>query len=253
MSHPRQTVTHVPIGRLTAHPANIRDDLGDLTDMARSIAEHGILQPLSVTEDLEHEGQLLLLAGHRRLGAACLARLDAVPVIIRHGLDGEDEQLVVMLVENTQRRDLNPIERAEAYDALRNRGLTIAEIARRTGSSAASISYYLRLLDLPADELDQVRRGTMPVSRALAEVRAERQEERIRSAGRPVGRPKGRQTTPYFSSSHPLAMAVGALCDHRGVPKLGHIGCGPCWERVIRNDAARTQRRPGLATAEEAS
>jgi ParB family chromosome partitioning protein len=235
---PRQTVTHVPIGRLTAHPSNIRDDLGDLTEMARSVAEHGILQPLTVTEDLEHEGKLLLLAGHRRLGAACLAKLDVVPVIIRHGLHAEDEQMVVMLVENTQRRDLNPVERAEAYAALRNRGLIITEIARRTGSSIASISYYLRLLDLPDDELEEVRAGERPVSQALAQVRAERQEERLRLAGRPVGRPKGRATTPYFSDSHPLAKVVRARCNHRGVPKVGSVGCGACWEQVIRNDVA---------------
>lgn len=239
MTKPRQTVAHVAIDRLTAHPANIRDDLGDLTEMAHAIAEHGILQPLTVTEDPAHDGQLLILAGHRRLAAARLAKLDVVPVIIRHGLHREDEQLVVMLVENTQRRDLNPVERAEAYGALRNRGLTLIDIARRTGSSTASISYYLRLLDLPDDELDQVRRGAMPVTRALAEVRADRQEERIRLAGRPVGRPKGRATTPYFSDSHPLAKVVRTLCDHRGVPKVGHIGCGACWELAIRDDARR--------------
>jgi ParB family chromosome partitioning protein len=237
MTKPRQSVTHVPIERLTAHPANIRDGLGDLTEMARSIAEHGILQPLTVTEDLQHDGQLLILAGHRRLGAARLARLDVVPVIIRHDMGDEDEHLVVMLVENTQRRDLNPIERAEAYAALRNRGLTLTDVARRTGTSIPSISYYLGLLDLPEDELNEVRNGLRPVSQAVAQARAARQEERLKLAGRPVGRPKGRATTPYFSESHPLARAVYALCDHRGVPKVGKVGCGACWEQTIRDAA----------------
>lgn len=233
----RQTVAHVPIERLTAHPANIRDDLGDLTDLARSIVEHGILQPLTVTEDLDRDGALLLLAGHRRLGAACLAKLDTVPVIIRHGIHDLDEQLVVMLVENTQRKDLNPVERAEAYAALRNRDLTLAEIARRTGTTPANVSYYLRVLDLPEDERDEIRIGALGVTNAIARVRAELQEERVRAEGRPVGRPKGRKTTPYFSEQHPLARAVRILCDHRGRPKVGGVGCGHCWEQAIRDDA----------------
>lgn len=234
----RQTVAHVPIGRLTAHPANIRDGLGDLTELALSIVEHGILQPLTATEDLDHDGMLLLLAGHRRLAAACLARLDSVPVIIRHGVDDLDEQLVVMLVENTQRRDLNPIERAEAYGALRNRGLTIAEVARRTGTPASTVAYYLRVLDLPEEEREEIRIGARPWTVALAQSVAERQEERLRLGGRPKGRPKGRKTTPYFSEQHPLARAVRLLCDHRGRPKVGGVGCGHCWEQAIRDDVA---------------
>jgi ParB family chromosome partitioning protein len=129
----RQSVTHLPVDDLFAHPGNVRDDLGDLTDMASSIREHGILQPLTVTE--RPEGGHLVLAGHRRLAAARLAGLSRVPVVIRHDVAELDEHLVLMLVENTQRRDLNPMERAEAYDALRNAGLTLSEVARRTGTT----------------------------------------------------------------------------------------------------------------------
>lgn len=240
----RQTVTHVPLARLTAHPANIRDDLGDLEEMARSIQQHGILQPLTATEDLEHDGQLLLLAGHRRLGAARLAKLEAVPVIIRHGLTDPDEHLVVMLVENTQRRDLNAMERAEAYDALRNRGLTMTEIARRTGTSISTVSYYLNLLMLDAEERAEIRAGARSINSALTQIRAERQEERVRAAGRPKGRPKGRKTTPYFSDAHPLAKQVRIRCGHQGRPKIGGIGCGACWEQTIREDVGTTAEHP---------
>lgn len=233
----RQTVAHVPIGRLTAHPANIREDLGDLTEMARSIVEHGILQPLTATEDPAGDGRLLLLAGHRRLGAACVAKLAVVPVIIRHDIGAdESEHLVVMLVENTQRRDLNAMERAEAYDALRNRGLSLTEIARRTGTSVSNVSYYLNLLMLDAEEREEIRAGARSVNSALTQVRAERQEERLRAAGRPKGRPKGRKTTPYFSDKHPLAKSARATCDHRGRPKVGAVACGECWEHAIRAD-----------------
>lgn len=240
MNRPRQSVTHVPLERLTAHPANIRDELGDLTDMARSMTEHGILQPLTVTEDPSHDGKLLILAGHRRLGAAILARLDPVPVIVRHGLADFDEHLVIMLVENTHRRDLNPIERAEAYQALINQGLTVPDIAQRTGHSRSSVTYYLNLLNLPLAEIDEIRIGDLAVNTALARARNERQEERLRQEGRPVGRPVGRETTPYFSERHPLAKAVRARCKCRGVPKVGKTGCGPCWEAVIRADATGT-------------
>lgn len=250
---PRQTVAHVPIDRLTAHPANIRDDLGDLSEMARSIQEHGVLQPLTATEDREHDGMLLLLAGHRRLAAAVLARLDVLPVIIRHDLTDPAEHVVVMLVENTQRLDLNPIERAEAYEALRNRGLSVTEIARRTGSASSAISYYLRLLDLPEEERDEIRAGNRAVSSAIASVRAERQEQRIKEAGRPVGRPRGRRTTPYFSEKHPLAAAVRAICKHRGRPKVGGVGCGPCWEQAIREAVTPTRAELDSYEVDEAA
>src|SRR5689334_8869251 len=124
----RQTVTHLTVEQLAEHPGNIRDDLGDLEDMARSIREHGILQPLTVTEGAGDK--FLLLAGHRRLAAARLVGMKHVPVVIRHGVSEVSDQLVLMLVENCQRRDLNPIEKAEAFGALRNRGLSVTEIAR---------------------------------------------------------------------------------------------------------------------------
>lgn len=231
MNAPRQTITHVPIELLRAHPANIRDDLGDLTEMALSIKEHGILQPLTATEDPGHPGKLLLLAGHRRLGGATLAGLKALPVVIRHGVANEDDQLVLMLVENTHRRDLNPVERAEAYGALRNRGLTISEIARRTGTLASTVSYYLNLLMLDPVERQEVREGTRNSTEAIATVRDARQEARAQ-AGAPLrGRPKAASAS-WFGPTHRLASTVRAICNH-GAAKVGQCGCGPCWERAI--------------------
>lgn len=229
---PRQTVTHLPVQQLTAHPGNVRDDIGDLTDLARSIREHGILQPLTVTE--HPDGGYLLIAGHRRLGAALLAGLTNVPVVIRHGVD-EATQLVLMLVENCQRRDLNAIEKAEAYGALANRGLNQMEIARRVGVSPATVSHYLTLLELPEHERVELREGRIHLSDAMAMLRNQRAEARpYRPNTGQIGRPKGRKTTPYFGDTHPLARTVRALCDHRGRPKVGGVGCGHCWEHAIR-------------------
>ncbi|WP_278255620.1 hypothetical protein [Nocardioides convexus] len=100
-----------------------------------------------------------------------------------------------------------------------------------------------RLLDLPEDEQEEVRAGHSTISHALGQVRAARAAARRarNPVARPIGRPKGAKTTPYFSKAHPLAKAVRAACDHRGRPKVGEVGCGPCWESAIRDDD-RTNR-----------
>lgn len=234
MTRPRQTVTHVPIDRLLAHPGNIRHDLGDLTEMAHSIREHGILQPLTATEHPTQPDRLILLAGHRRLRGALLAKETHVPVIIRHGLDDAAEQLVVMLVENTHRRDLNPVERAQAYGALRNRGLTLTEIARRTGAQASVVSYYLNLLDLDQPTLEAVRVGEVASTDAIAAVRDARQRQREANGQARRGR---KRNLPYFGRQHALAARVRAICVHRDRPLVGEVGCGQCWEQAIRDDA----------------
>lgn len=243
---PRQSIAHVPLDRLLAHPANIREDLGDLTDMAQSIREHGILQPLTATEHPQ-DGHLLLLAGHRRLAAACLAGLDVLPVIIRHNVTSIDDQLILMLVENTQRADLNPMDRAEAYGALRNTGLSISDIARRVGSTPSTISYYLNLLMLDDDERAEVRSGERKVGDAVAQGREARQPKPTPEQPeppRPRGRPKGKKTKPYFGDTHPLAKTARAACRCTGRPKVGAVACGPCWERAIReNQDTRNENR----------
>lgn len=230
----RQTVTHLPIEQLATHPDNVRDDLGDLTDLARSIREHGILQPVTVTEHTD--GGFLLLAGHRRTAAARLAGLPRVPAVIRHGVDDRADQLVLMLVENCHRRDLNPIEKAEAYGALRNRGLNQTEIAKQVGVTSATVSYYLTLLELPEEEREELRAGKITAAAAMGEVRQQREaaRKRARPTSRKRGRPAGKKTAPWFSDQHPLAKDVRRSCTHRGRKKVGGVGCGPCWEQAIR-------------------
>lgn len=237
MARYKQTITVVPIGRLTAHPDNIREDLGDLTELAWSLREHGILQPLTVTELDGDDERLLVLAGHRRLGAAILANFTQVPVIIRHGVDDHVEQLVVMVVENCQRKDLGPMEKAETFGALRNRGLTVAEISRRTGVHASTVSTLLNLLELDDTSKENVREGRLNAGDAIAAVRETRQSDR-QSAGKPN---RGRPTVaepPHFNPDHPLFADAVAICGHSTSPKVQNTGaCGACWEAVIRADA----------------
>lgn len=240
---PRQSVVHVPVERLVAHPSNIRDDVGDVSELAQSVREHGILQPLVATE-LPGTGKLILLAGHRRLAAALLIGLKAAPVVIRHEVTELSEHLVLMLVENTQRRDLNPMERAEAYDALRHGGLSNAEIARKTGTTPSTVGHYLNLLMLDEKERDEVRRGVRAAHKSIQQVRAAKQSQRVAAEKRPVGRPKGKKTKSWFGETHPLACAARALCGHRGRPKVGAVACGPCWEQAIREDMGKTVAIP---------
>lgn len=251
----RQSVRYVPVEQLIEHPGNVRKDLTDVEEMALSIREHGILQPLLATEHIARgrdTGLLVLLAGHRRLAGAIRAGVKMVPVIIRHEITESEAHTILMLVENTQRVDLNPMDRAEAYGALRDAKLSNAEIARRTGTKQAAISFYLNLLMLDETEREEIRSGVRPVHRTVDQIRARRKAEAAAAADappKPRGRPKGAKTKPYFGDTHPLASAARALCGHSGVPKVGAIACGACWEQAIRDDVtngAVTEEAPRL-------
>ncbi len=116
-----------------------------LRELAESIAEHGIIQPLIVSRDAN--GGYRLIAGERRLQAARLAGLQSVPVVNREATDSE--LLELALIENIQRADLNAIEEAMAYRRLiEDYGLTQEETARRVGKNRATVANALRLLNL---------------------------------------------------------------------------------------------------------
>ncbi len=119
-----------------------------LAELAASIAAHGILQPLIVTESLDQPDRYWLIAGERRWRAAQQAGLESVPVIVR---EASTQQLLEWaLVENVQRADLNPLEEASAYDSLISGfGLTQAQVAARVGKSRSAVANTVRLLGLP--------------------------------------------------------------------------------------------------------
>jgi len=119
-----------------------------LRELAESIREHGIIQPLVVSRD--PEGGYRLIAGERRLQAARLAGIQTVPVVIREAADSQ--LLELALIENIQRADLNPIEEAMAYRRLTEEyGHTQEEAARRVGKSRVAVANALRLLQLDSD------------------------------------------------------------------------------------------------------
>jgi ParB family chromosome partitioning protein len=236
----------VHVSRIEPHPANIREDLGDMAELTDSVRVHGILQPLIVQPVPGKPGSYRLLAGHRRLAAAKRARLDTVPVVIK-APQRPAHALEIMLIENCQRRDLGPVEKAEAMDALIGHGLTAAQIARRTGLSASTVSYHLALLELDQASRERIRDGQVKVGDAISAVRKVRRRERGGTTGRRV------QAEPaWLTSRHPLARPARALCDssgHGARPQVGNVACGQCWEQSIRDDQRRAKaERCGVTT-----
>ena len=149
-------VTEIPLARIEPNPRQPRQrfDADQLEALAASIREHGVLQPILVTETLDG---YQLVAGERRFRAARLAGLERIPAVIRQLADRA--QLEVALVENLQRADLGPMEEAAAYRSLVEEfGLTHEEIARRVGRAKSTITNTLRLLDLDPARPDRPRR-----------------------------------------------------------------------------------------------
>ncbi len=141
-------VSNVPVEKIIPNPRQPRSrfDPTALEELAASIREHGVIQPLLVSRD-ENSGGYVLIAGERRWQASKLAGLAEVPVIARQATDLE--RLELALIENVQRADLNPLEEANAYRQLSEEfRLSHEEIASRVGKSRVAVTNTLRLLKL---------------------------------------------------------------------------------------------------------
>lgn len=146
----KQGLLQVPVENIQPNPRQPRKSLEmeNISQLADSIREHGILQPLVILPK-DAGGSYTLIAGERRLRAAQKAGLEFVPVIVREA--NEQQQLEWALVENLQRTDLNPLETANGYLQLADEfDLSHAEIAKRVGKNRATVSNTLRLLKLSA-------------------------------------------------------------------------------------------------------
>ncbi len=145
-----ENIFYLEIGKIKSNPHQPRKnfDKNKLQELADSIKEHGILQPLVLTKISEDNYQLI--AGERRLEAAKIVGLSQVPVIIRES--SEQEKLELALVENLQRDNLNPIEKAHAFKKLIDKFNFIqADVAKKVGKSREAVANTIRLLDLPAE------------------------------------------------------------------------------------------------------
>jgi ParB family chromosome partitioning protein len=184
------TLAHLPVATLKPDPDNIRRGVGDVRELAASITAQGVLEPLLVTDagDGVHH---LVVCGHRRLEAARVAGLAAVPCIVRQ-LD-QAGRLEAQVSENLQRADLSPIEEALAYRRLIDLRISQRKLVTRVGRSQSHLSKRLGLLKLPAEMQDLVAAGELSVGDAqhLQLLRAcpERMAEAVgvaRRHGRPV-------------------------------------------------------------------
>jgi ParB family chromosome partitioning protein len=153
--------------KLKANPGQPRKhfDGEKLEELAASIKQHGIIQPIIVDKD--DEGNFVIIAGERRSRAAALAGLKEVPVIVRSYSD--QKRFEVALIENIHRTDLNPIEEAAAYKQLmETAGLSQDEAAERVGKNRSTVANALRLLKLPSRMKEALEEGSLSAGHARA-------------------------------------------------------------------------------------
>ncbi len=158
--------TEIPISRVRPNPRQPRQrmDQAELEALAASIREHGVLQPILVTETLDG---YQLVAGERRFRASQMAGLERIPALIRQLADRE--QLELALVENLQRQDLGPMEEAHAFRSLVDDfGMSQDDIATRVGRARSTVANTLRLLDLDSAVQSAVAESTITEGHARA-------------------------------------------------------------------------------------
>ncbi|MFH1712285.1 MAG: ParB/RepB/Spo0J family partition protein [Patescibacteria group bacterium] len=172
-------VQEIPIDAIDTNPHQPRKHFAstDLEDLLASIKEHGILQPLVVTD--EGGGKYELIAGERRLRASKMLGLKKIPAMIRTAT--EQQKLELALIENIQRQNLNPVEEAKAYQSLADLfSLKQDEVAKRVGKSRSYVTNTMRLLDLDEKMLDAIIERKISRSHArtlLAEEDLNRRQE----------------------------------------------------------------------------
>ena len=155
-----------------------------LAQLAASIREQGLVQPIVVSPD--GSGGYFIVAGEPRWRAAQLAGLEQVPVVVR-AVAGERELLELALVENLQRADLNPVEEALAYQALQEEfGLSQEEVAQRVGKARTTVTNALRLLNLPPQVQELLRNGRLSAGQARPLLALGRPAEQVELAERAV-------------------------------------------------------------------
>lgn len=157
----------LPIHKIEPNPDQPRQDFDEeaLQSLSESIAEHGIVQPLTVRETAN--GYYQIIAGERRWRAARIANLYEVPAVIIEADDRKAMELA--LIENLQRQDLNPVEEALGYQSLmKDYGLTQESASQRVGKSRSAVANSLRLLTLCPEVLDIVRKGALSAGHARA-------------------------------------------------------------------------------------
>ncbi len=231
----------IPIDKISRNPEQPREEFhdGELDALAESIRAHGLLQPLLVRE---HEGAYRLVAGERRWRAAGRAGLTEVPVLVTERAERDVDALLLALVENLQRADLNPVEQALGFQRLVDvYGLTQEQVAQRVGRDRTTVTNALRLLRLPPKALEALRVGLISVGHGKALLALNEPEHlpellkaiihlglSVRAVERKVaqlngGPPKRRRPagSPWSSAEELLTRQLGADVQIKGKPRGG--------------------------------
>ncbi|MFW5888305.1 MAG: ParB/RepB/Spo0J family partition protein [Patescibacteria group bacterium] len=161
----RENITELDINKIKARPSQPRKEFSGhaMEELTDSVRRYGIIQPLIVTPT---EEGYELIAGERRLRAGVEAGLEKVPVVVRDY--DQQKQLEVALIENLQREDLTPIEKAVAYRKLMaDFNMSVQDVAESVGKSRPSVSNIMRLLDLPEEIQDAILKGKLNEANAL--------------------------------------------------------------------------------------
>lgn len=211
----------IPLSAIQPNPLQPRQEFGAtaIEELAQSIREKGILQPLLVRRV---EGGYELIAGERRFRAAQRLGLQDVPVTIRDCTDGE--MLEMALIENIQRENLNPLEEARAFRRLGDEfNLTQDEIAKRVGKDRSTVANTVRLLQLPPEVQRQIERGALSAGHARALVNAGSEAAKIKLAHEVVARRLTVRETEKLAKRQvrPLADVELRATEHRLTEALG--------------------------------
>lgn len=214
------TLREIDIMDIDSHAGNPRAEVGDVRELAASIEEKGILEPLLVAPHSQDAGVFVVLCGHRRLAAAQIAGLGSVPCLVREDLTGPAEQLEVMLVENLHRSDLTPVEESVAYQTLLEfPGYDVKRVATAVGRSQATVRARLQLSKLSEQtrEKIQARQITIQDAQALVEFAGDEELPRLEAA---VGTPNWawvlENAREHRESRNALAKRVKDLAKETG-------------------------------------
>jgi ParB family chromosome partitioning protein len=253
---PGARFAELEINRITANPKQPRQvfDEDALAELAHSIREFGVLQPVVVRES--GGGDYELIMGERRLRAAQVAGLTAIPAIVRDTAD--DAMLRDALLENIHRAALNPLEEAAAYQQLLEEfGTTHEELASRIGRSRSQVSNTIRLLNLPVAVQRRVAAGVLSAGHARALLGLADRDQQDELAARIVAEGLSVRATEELVALGARSDAAGRAARTRSAPRLTAPGVTELADRLSDTFDTRVRvelgRRKGKITVEFAS
>ncbi len=206
----KDRIWHIPISEIAPNAEQPRRDFShaDLEDLVISIKQHGILQPITVTE--RDDGGYELIAGERRLRASSIAGLATIPAMVRSAT--KQEKLELALIENIQRQNLNPIEEAFAFKRLIEEfHLTQEQVASQVGKSRPVIANTIRLLDLPEQIQKALADGVLSTGKARAILSLKSPKEQLQVFASMIGEKATVRDVERAVAGHPQASRKGSV------------------------------------------